>query len=121
MPSRLRSRLLVLFLALPLCGGCGMLRRPLPPVDRSQDARIRSEIVARLSAEPALGADSIRVEVDGRTVSLYGSVHGLGAWRCALRNAQLVEGVSRVVDYLVLERGPRDAACRAPGGAGGGS
>jgi osmotically-inducible protein OsmY len=97
--------------------GCGVLGRPRPPVDRSQDPRIRAEVEARLAREPALEAGALRVAVDGAVVQLHGSVRGIGAWQCAITNAELVEGVRTVVDYLVIERGPRDVRCLAPASA----
>lgn len=106
-------RSLALALLLPLVG-CAMLRRSDPVIDRSQDPRIRSEVEARLAREPDLASARIRVEVDGATVILHGSVNGLAAWQCAMRNAELVEGVRTVVDFLVLERGPREVGCLAP-------
>ena len=117
MPSRSRPippRLLaLLFTLLATIGACG-LRPPPPPIDRSQDERIRAEVMARLAAEPELDEASIRVEVVGRTVMLHGSVKGMGAWQCALTNAGLVSGVVTVVDYLQIERGTRDVRCLAP-------
>lgn len=101
-------RAAALILLLP---GCAALRRPEPPVDRSEDARILRDVEARLEREPSIELGTVRVEVDGRVVLLHGSVRGLGAWQCAIRNAQLVSGVATVVDYLVLERGPRDVGC----------
>jgi len=95
-------------------GGCALLGGSSPPVDRSQDARIQQEVQARLAHEPSLETGRIRVEVTGGQVELHGSVRGLAAWRCALKNAGLVEGVRSVVDYLILERGPREATCLAP-------
>jgi hypothetical protein len=47
-------------------------------------------------------------------VILHGSVAGLAAWQCALRNAALVEGVLSVTDYLVIGPGPREVTCLAP-------
>lgn len=97
---------------------CAALRRPPYPVDRTHDERIARELTERLAAEPSLAADELRVEVDGGVVVLHGSVVGMGAWRCAIRNAELVSGVRTVVDYLVLERGPREVQClaaRTPG------
>jgi osmotically-inducible protein OsmY len=82
-------------------------------VDRSQDERILREVEARIAAEPGLASQSIRVEVEGTMVTLYGSVSGIDAWNCAVRSAQLVEGVGSVVEYLVIERGPRIASCGA--------
>lgn len=94
--------------------GCGSLRRPRPVPDRSQDARILAAVQARLAAEPALDASALRVEVDGGVVMLHGSVVGMSAWRCAIRNAQLVPGVVTVADFLVLRPGPREGVCLAP-------
>ena len=94
--------------------GCAGLRRPGPEVDRSGDARITQEVQARLAAEPVLDAGRLRVSVDGGVVMLYGSVDGIGQWQCAIRNASMVPGVETVVDYLVIERGPREVECLAP-------
>jgi osmotically-inducible protein OsmY len=93
---------------------CGSLRRSPPVVDRSGDERILQEVRARLLAEPELDAAALRVEVDGGVVVLHGNVAGMGAWRCAIRNAELVAGVRTVVDHLTLERGPREGVCLAP-------
>jgi osmotically-inducible protein OsmY len=105
-------RALLPFLLL-VAAGCGLLRRPPPAVDRSQDLRIREEVLARVAAEPALDPAQIRVEVDGGVVVLYGSVAGISAWQCAILNAQLVAGVRSVTDFLVLEPGPREIVCFA--------
>lgn len=101
-------------LSLILAPGCLSLRRPLPVVDRSHDATIRAEVSSRLEAEPAIGPGRIRVAVDAGVVRLYGAVDGLAAWECALRNAGLVARVRSVVDFLVIEPGPRSVACLAP-------
>jgi hypothetical protein len=93
---------------------CSALRRPPPVVDRSADPGILADVERRLQAEPSVDFSNIRVEVDGGVVLLYGSVEGIGAWECAIRNAELVPGVLTVVDYLVIERGPRSGACKAP-------
>ena len=106
-----RSLLLVAVLGV---GGCGLVGRSAPPVDRSQDARIAQEVQARLAGEPSIGPGNIRVDVDGGVVMLHGSVRGIGAWQCAVTNGGLVRGVSSVADYLVIERGPRDVQCVAP-------
>src|SRR5690606_38089448 len=58
--------------AILFVAGCGFLRRPDPPIDRSRDARILSEVRGRLESEPALDADRVRVEVEGAIVRLYG-------------------------------------------------
>lgn len=110
---RFRRLFLAWTLLFPVAG-CSLLGRPSPVPDRSQDARIQQEVRSRLQREPTLDAALLRVEVDASTVRLYGSVRGLAAWKCALRNADLVQGVTGVVDFLVLERGPRDAPCLAP-------
>lgn len=93
--------------------GCSWLRRPGPAVDRSADPAILAELEDRIASEPSLEPDRIRVTVDGGVVVLHGSVHGMGAWSCAIRNAELVKGVTTVVDNLVLERGPPSTPCRA--------
>lgn len=100
-------------LLLAVATGCGA-RRVDPPVDRSEDPRIQREVEARLAAEPSIDPGAVRVAVEGGVVTLHGSVAGIGAWQCALRNAALVQGVVTVAGYLVLERGPRDVPCRAP-------
>jgi osmotically-inducible protein OsmY len=92
---------------------CAALRRPAPVVDRSQDARIQRDVQSRLDRQTALGTANIRVEVDGAVVVLHGSVQGIAAWQCAIRTAQLVEGVRTVSDYLVIEPGPRRITCPA--------
>lgn len=107
----------ILFLVLMALSGCSVLRRSPRPVDRSRDPAIVSAVQARLAAEPDLDARLLRVEVDGGIVILYGTVHGLGQWNCALRNAHLVDGVVSVVDYLIIERGPREIRCGAPRGS----
>jgi osmotically-inducible protein OsmY len=90
---------------------CAALRRPEPVVDRSQDTRIQGDVQSRIDRQPALGSGNIRVEVDGAVVVLHGSVQGIAAWQCAIRTAQLVEGVRTVSDYLVIEPGPRRITC----------
>ncbi|HET7274816.1 MAG TPA: BON domain-containing protein [Longimicrobiaceae bacterium] len=102
---------LVLLLA---ASGCGLIGRSSPPPDRSEDPRIKGQVEARIAAEPSLEASQIRVEVDAGTVMLHGTTAGIGAMQCAIATAGLVEGVSTVVNYLVLQRGPRDVTCLAP-------
>ena len=117
MPSLLPPtdiRRLVVILLLSLASGACALRRPPAPVDRSQDGRIRGDVAARLAAEPSLQGGVIRVDVEGGMVMLHGAVQGIGAWQCAITNAELVPGVTSVVDYLVIERGERDIRCLAP-------
>jgi osmotically-inducible protein OsmY len=113
MASLFRRKDVVICTAMVLAAACG-LSQPRLPVDRSQDERILGEVAARIAAEPSLDSQSIRVDVEGGTVMLHGSVRGMGAWQCAITNAGLVRGVRTVVDYLVLERGERNVQCLAP-------
>jgi len=99
--------------------GCQALRRPEPVIDRSRDSQILVEVESRLQREPSIQAGTVRVEVDGAIVLLHGSVRGLAAWQCAIRTAQLAEGVRSVVDYLVIERGPREVTCLGAGASAG--
>lgn len=108
-------------LALPaLAGACSFLQKEVKETPaqaaafEAQDARIQREVEARLAAEPSIGAGRVRVEVDRGEVGLFGAVSGLGALRCAERNAELVRGVRLVIDQLVLDPGPRDVRCLAP-------
>ena len=108
-------------MALPaLAGACGFLQREAKETPaqvaarQTDDARILREVEARLAAEPSIGTGRIRVEVEGGEVGLFGAVSGLGALRCAERNAELVRGVRLVIDHLVLDPGPRDVRCLAP-------
>ncbi|HEU4559884.1 MAG TPA: BON domain-containing protein [Longimicrobium sp.] len=107
--------------ALPaLAGACGVFQREAKETPaqvaarQTEDARILREVEARLAAEPSIGAGRIRVEVQSGEVGLFGAVSGLGALRCAERNAELVRGVRLVIDHLVLDPGPRDVRCLAP-------
>jgi hypothetical protein len=113
MASLFRRKHVVICTAFALAAACGQ-RQPRLPVDRSQDERILGEVAARIAAEPSLDSESIRVDVEGGTVLLHGSVRGMGAWQCAITNAGLVRGVRSVIDYLVLERGERNVQCLAP-------
>lgn len=121
LPHRRRPRRLVALgvLITLISTGCARRAEPIEIPDPAVDSRIQREVEARLAAEPAIGATIIRVEVEGARVLLHGSVRGIGAWNCAIRNAALVEGVRNVVDYLILERGPRDAPCLARRGGPG--
>ena len=93
--------------------GCAS-KRPSALLDRTQDERIRSEVEARLVAEPAIDAGLLRVVVNGAEVQLYGRVAGLGVLKCAITNAELVPGVRLVIDFTVLDRGPREVRCLTP-------
>jgi hypothetical protein len=94
--------------------GCGIRQSVMVPVDPILDARIASEVERRIAAEPLLDAQEILPRVEGARVHLHGSVDGIAAWSCAIRNAFLTEGVVAVVDFLVIERGPREGVCVAP-------
>ena len=81
---------------------------------QAQEESIRREVEARLAAEPAIGAGRIRAVVNDGDVHLHGAAPGFGALQCALANAGLVPGVRLVVDYMVLQPGPRTVTCLAP-------
>jgi osmotically-inducible protein OsmY len=81
---------------------------------RQQDEGIRGEVEARLAAEPSIGAGRLRAVVNGGDVQLHGAVTGLGALQCAIATAELVPGVRLVIDYMVLQPGPRRVTCLAP-------
>lgn len=107
--------------ALPaLAAACGLFQREAKETPaqvaarQSDDARILREVEARFEAEPSIGAGRVRVVVERGEVGLFGAVSGLGALRCAERNAELVRGVRLVIDHLVLDPGPRDVRCLAP-------
>ena len=117
----MRARGAVAAAALPVLGACSLLKHPAreSPVQlaarEAENARIQREVEARLAAEPTIGAGRVRVEVSATgEVALFGAVSGLGALRCAERNAELVRGVRLVIDQLVLDPGPRDVRCLAP-------
>lgn len=107
-------------LLLLLLGGCAFFgggSRESPEVVRLrevEDTRIRTEVEARLAAEPSVRSGQVRVEVRAGEVELHGAVFGFGALQCALRNAGLTPGVRLVIDMLVLESGPADVQCLAP-------
>ncbi|HET7233393.1 MAG TPA: BON domain-containing protein [Longimicrobium sp.] len=115
---RLRDATVVALAA--LAGACSFLHKELKETPaqvaavQAEDTRIAREVEARLAAEPTIGAGRVRVEVQRGEVGLFGAVSGLGALRCAERNAELVRGVRLVIDQLVLDPGPRDARCLAP-------
>lgn len=95
-------------------GGCALLGgSPGPPPDPVRDVRIRDRVQERIRAEPSLAASAIRVVVDNGYVQLHGTVAGMGAWECALTNVSLVPEVNSVIDFLVLEAGPREVPCLA--------
>lgn len=98
-----------------LLGGRAGAETPAQAQERvAREETIRREVEARLAAEPAIGAGRIRAEVNGRDVHLHGAAPGFGALQCALANAGLVPGVRLVVDFMVLEPGPRTVTCLAP-------
>jgi hypothetical protein len=99
--------------AVLVVAGCAGRRDPVEIPDPVADARIGQELRARIAAEPSLSAARVRVEVEAARVQLSGSVEGIGAWNCALRNAWLISGVRGVNDFLIIERGPPEVTCRA--------
>jgi len=112
-PGAVLRRSLVGVAALAVLAGCARNADPAPAPDPVADRGIEQELRARIAAEPSLVAAQIRAEVEGARVRLFGSVEGIGAWHCALRNAWLIQGVEGVSDFLVIERGPPEVACRA--------
>jgi osmotically-inducible protein OsmY len=116
---RLIPRLLVLPFAAALqgCGvlGGGTVETPQQIQARQQrDETIRREVEARMAAEPSIGAGRLRAVVNAGDVQLHGAVAGFGALQCAMANAELVAGVRLVIDYMVLQPGPRRVTCLAP-------
>jgi hypothetical protein len=98
-----------------LPGGGKPAETPAQAQERiAKEEVIRREVEARLAAEPSIGAGRIRAEVNGGDVHLHGAAPGFGALQCALANAELVPGVRLVVDFMVLEPGPRTVTCLAP-------
>ena len=103
-------------------GGCALFGGGQPPetpaeaaARMAEDERIRREVEARIAAEPSLGPGRVRVEVmRGSEVALHGPVRGLGALQCAISNAEMVRGVTLVIDQMVLEPGPAAVRCLAP-------
>jgi osmotically-inducible protein OsmY len=107
--------------AAALVQGCSLLGRGAPTetpsqaqARQTQEEAIRREVEERLTAEPAIGAGRIRAVVSHGDVQLHGSAPGFGALQCAIANAGLVPGVRLVVDFMVLEPGPRTVNCLAP-------
>lgn len=104
-----------------LLHGCALLGagepRETPAQAQERLAReeaIRREVEARLAAEPSIGPGRLRAVVNDGDVHLHGAAPGFGALQCALSNAGLVPGVRLVVDYMVLQPGPRTVTCLAP-------
>jgi hypothetical protein len=107
------GRLALCLALLAGAGGCAGRRVPVEAVNPTLDGRIAVEVRQRLEREPSVDAARVRVEAEGARVRLFGSVEGIGAWNCALRNAWLVQGVEGVADFLVIERGPPEVRCLA--------
>jgi hypothetical protein len=109
-----RSRTVALWLlVLGMVAGCMGRRDPGEIPDPVTDRRIQTELSSRIAAEPTLDGARLRVEVEAARVRIFGSVDGIGAWNCALRNAWLVPGVEGVSDFLIIERGPPEVTCLA--------
>ncbi|HEX6372088.1 MAG TPA: BON domain-containing protein [Longimicrobium sp.] len=113
---------MLMLAALAAVQGCALLggggEPPETPVQArerlAQEETIRREVEARLAAEPAIGPGRIRAVVNQGDVHLHGTAPGFGALQCALANAGLVPGVRLVVDYMILQPGPRTVTCLAP-------
>lgn len=104
-----------------LLAGCALFGRGTRETPEQEQARlrqeqaIRTEVEARLAAEPSIGAGRIRAVVQGGgDVHLHGAAPGFGALQCAIANAELVPGVRLVVDFMVLQPGPSRVTCLAP-------
>ncbi|MBW3656196.1 MAG: BON domain-containing protein [Gemmatimonadetes bacterium] len=101
--------------ACALLGGGEPAETPAQLAERTaREAAIVREVQARMAAEPSIDAATIRPVVVGTEVHLHGSVRGFGALQCAKANAELVSGVTLVIDFLVLQPGPSRVACQAP-------
>jgi hypothetical protein len=102
-----------------LLGGREPAETPQQLVERTarEDAIVR-EVQARMAAEPSIDAGAIRPLAVGTSmgteVHLHGTVRGFGALQCAKANAELVAGVTLVIDFLVLQPGPSRVTCQAP-------
>ncbi len=101
--------------------GCGLFNRTVREtperlaVRRGEGGGIRAGGGARIAGAASLAAARLRVAVQpGGEVALYGSIPGFGALRCAVTNAELVQGVTLVIDHVVLDPGPVEARCLAP-------
>lgn len=106
-----------------MCAGCSVLgiggaapaETPEQIAERTGlETAIAREVEARMAAEPSIGGGKIRPVVSRGEVQLHGVVQGFGALQCAQANAELVPGVTLVVDFLVLQPGPARVTCLAP-------
>ena len=105
--------------ACALLGGGEPAETPAQAAERTgREAAIVREVQARMAAEPSIDAGAIRPVVVGTEIHLHGSVRGFGALQCAKANAELVPGVTLVIDFLVLQPGPARVACNSPRGVG---
>jgi hypothetical protein len=111
---RVRHGWMATTLLVLVTAGCPARRADVVPTDPVADRWIAAEVERRIAAEPILSAGDIRPRVEAGRVHLHGSVEGIAAWSCAIRNASLTDGVVSVVDFLVIERGPADGVCLAP-------
>jgi osmotically-inducible protein OsmY len=105
--------------ACALLGGGEPAETPAQAAERTgREGAIVREVQARMAAEPSIDAAAIRPVVVGTEVHLHGTVRGFGALQCAKANAELVSGVTLVIDFLVLQPGPARVACNSPRVAG---
>ena len=101
--------------ACALLGGGEPAETPAQLAERTaREAAMVREVQARMAAEPSIDAGAIRPVIVGTEVHLHGTVRGFGALQCAKANAELVSGVTLVIDFLVLQPGPSRVACQAP-------
>lgn len=101
--------------ACALLGGSEPAETPAQISERtSREAAVVREVQARMAAEPSIDAAAIRPVVVGTEIHLHGSVRGFGALQCARANAEMVPGVTLVIDFLVLQPGPARVACNSP-------
>lgn len=105
--------------ACALLGGGEPAETPVQIAERTaREAAVVAEVQARMAAEPSIDSGAIRPVVVGSEVHLHGTVRGFGALQCAKANAELVPGVTLVIDFLVLQPGPARVTCHAPRVAG---
>jgi hypothetical protein len=70
------------------------------------DERIREDVCERLTEDPYIDASNIEIEVQGREVTLSGTVASRGVRRRAEDIVDLVSGVTHVQNNLRVDSGP---------------
>lgn len=107
MPTRSPSALLVSLLAaaiLSACGGGGYHQHPVTSNDvrQNQDRVLAEQVRRALAADVRVGAETLTVTAVEGTVWLGGTPKDLRARDLALRTAERVPGVRRVVNNMVF-------------------